>query len=156
MTFFVVKCQSGTFDTTKQPTGFKVISAIENRFFICECAEPPLEEFVVEFPQEQMDNFIFYLYPNGKKLWFDPFDGAVEFAGEIDDKNRRAINYNSDQLNAQLSITCWFALNVWLPDKQRMYGIPDDAILLQIDEVMALTDPDAARTYVRKNLFYNL
>lgn len=156
MTLFVVKCQSGTFDPNKQPAGFKVISAIENRFFICECEEPPLEEAVVEFPQEQMDNFLFYLYPNGKKLWFDPFNGVVEFVDVGDNKGRKAINYSDAQLNAQLSITCWFALNVWLPDKQRMYSIPDDAILLQIDEVMALTDPDAARTYVKKNLYYNL
>lgn len=153
---YIVKNQSGTFDVTAEPAGFRVISALENRLFICESPTVPSGEFVVEFPEEQQAQFLYYPFPNGKKLWFDPFVGKVAFGTEIDNKNRRAISYSPEQLSARLAIMKWLMLNVWIPDKARMYGIVDDIVADYIAAAAALTDDNTARTYIDKNLYYNL
>lgn len=153
---YIVKNQSGTFDTTIQPEGFKVIGALENRLFICESSDSPIGEFVVEFLDEQQQQYMFYPYPDGKKLWFDPFECKVAFGNEIDNKNRRAIKYSNEQLDAKLNIMKWLMLNIWIPDKTRMYDIPLDVVNDYINQVIALTDTISARTYINKNLYYNL
>lgn len=158
MPFFIVKNESGTFIHSEQPEGFKVVGggAIENRLFIVECPVAPNSEFVVEYPDEQYAKHIFYQHPQGRKLWYDPFGGAVEFGEEVDNKNRRKIIYSDEQLTLQLDYMKWLMLNVWIPDKKRMYGIADDIVQTYIDAVNALTNAEDARTYIRKNLHYNL
>lgn len=158
MPYYIVKNESGNFDIAAQPSGFNVLGggALENRFFICECPSTPTFEFVVPFPDEEYAKHVYYQHPNGRKLGFDPFKGTVEFGVEVDNKNRRAIIYSQTQLQIQLSFMKWLALNVWIPDKKRMYGIPDDIVQTYIDSVHALGNSEDARTYIRKNLYYNL
>jgi hypothetical protein len=153
---YIVKNQSGTFENGEQPDNFKVTGSLENRFFICECSTTPVSEFVVEFPKEQCDKHIFYQHPNGRKLWYDPFNGAVQFGVEVDSKNRRAIIYNEQQLLTQLSYMKWLALNVWIPDKVRMYTISEDIVQSHLNQIDAIDDADLMRVYIRKNLYYNL
>ena len=156
MTIYIVKSQDGNFDMSEQFEGFKVISALENRMFICESPLMPVSEFAIEFPPEEYAKMLFYPFPNGKKLWFDPFDGQVVFGDEVDSKRRRAIQYTDEQLAIRLSIIKWLMLNVWVPDKKRMYDIPDEITDSYIAKINALTDDVAARTYLEKNLYYNL
>jgi hypothetical protein len=153
---YIVKSLSGTFAPGTQPEGFHAISAIENRLFICACPEIPHGDFVIEFPEEQQADFLYYHYSNGKRLWFDPFDGKVVFGNDIDNKNRRAIQYDTTQLATQLRIMKWLMLSVWIPDKKRIYSIPDDIVATYHAQVDALTDSATARTYITKNLYYNL
>ncbi|BAW19115.1 hypothetical protein [Ralstonia phage RP31] len=158
MAFFIVKNQSGTFDHSQQPDGFEIVGggALENRLFIVVCPTTPNAEFVVDYPDEQYAKHIFYQHPQGRKLWYDPFNGEVAFGTEVDNKNRRAIIYSEDQLTIQLDYMKWLMLNVWIPDKKRMYDIADDIVQTYVDAVNALTTAEDARTYIRKNLHYNL
>ena len=157
MSQFIVKNESGTFVLGSQPIGFVALSALENRFFICESPITPNGDFVVPFPEEQQTEYLFYPYPNGKKLWFDPFNGSVEFDTVVDNKNRRAIMYTDAQLSIKLSIMKWLMLNVWIPDKARMLNMTTEETAVYIDYVNNnLTDDISARTYINKNLYYNL
>jgi hypothetical protein len=156
MPHYLVKCPSGTFHADEQPEGFKALGAMENRFFMCECPTPPNGDFVVEMPDEQAQNQILYLFKNGKPLLWDPFSGAVQFSDERDAKGRKTIIYSQAQLDAQLAFMKWIALNVWIPDKQRIYGMSDEVINEQIAKVNALTDPELARVFIVKNLYYDL
>lgn len=153
---YIVKNESGTFDAADQPDGFVAIAAIENRLFICESPTEPVGDFVVLFPEEQQQQMIYYAYPNGKKLPFDPFNGAVEFGLEVDNKNRREIIYTEEQMNTKLTIMKWLMINVWIPDKARMYSVPEEIVASYIVAVNNLTDAVTARTYIDKNLYYNL
>lgn len=153
---YIVKNESGTFDTSIQPVGFVAIEAIENRFFICESPQTPVGEFVVQFPEEQARNLIFYRYPNGKKLPFDPFNGLVKFGDALDNKNRREIMYTEEQMEYKLSIMKWLMINVWIPDKAEIYSVPEDIVVSYLNAVDGLTDAIKARTYIDKNLYYNL
>lgn len=158
MPHYIVKNESGTFEPGSQPEGFSAIGggALENRLFICECPVRPNSEFVVDFPDEQRAKHVYYQHPNGRKLWYDPFNGAVKFGEEVDNKNRRAIIYSEEQLQLQLEYMKWLMLNVWIPDKKRIYEIPDDIIQSYIQQVNDLADAETARIYIRKNLHYNL
>ena len=153
---YIIKSQTGTFAPGTQPEGFKTFTALENRLFMVDCPTPPNSEFVVEFPAELHAAFVLYPYANGKKLPFDPFFGAVQFGNEVDNKNRRAIQYTEEQLSARLTVMKWLMINVWIPDKARMYDTPTEIVGLYIAQVNALTDDVAARTYLQKNLYYNL
>lgn len=157
MPYYVVKNQEGTFHAGSQPDGFATAhGAIENRLFICVCPTVPNGEFVVEIPNEQLDNFRFYPYSNGKKLPFDIWNGEVKFGEEVDNKRRRVIMYTDEQLAKRLSIQKWLMLNVWIPDKARMYNIDQNIVDGYIAAVDALQDDEAARIHIIKNLHYNL
>lgn len=158
MPFFIIKRDDGTFDHSQQPDGFKPVGggALENRLFIVECPTRPNSEFVVDYPDDVYAKHIYYQHPNGRKLWDDPFRGAVQFGVEVDNKNRRAIIYSAEQLQMQLEYMQWLMLNVWIPDKKRMYNIADDIVQSYVDAVNALTNAEDARAYIRKNLYYNL
>ena len=153
---YIVKNESGTFNSDDQPVSFKALSAIENRLFICECDETPNGEFVVEFPEDQQRKLMFYVHANGKKLPFDPFKGLVTFGTELDNKNRRTILYTAEQVADRLAIMKWLMLNVWIPDKARMYSIPTDIVQSYIDRANSITDDVEAKNYINKNLYYNL
>lgn len=153
---YIVKNDTGTFPPGSQPDGFQVLSALENRFFICESPSQPLGDFVIAWPEEQQAKYPYYQHPNGRKLWWDPFDGAVQFGAEIDSKNRRKIIYNEEQLQTQLEIMKWLCFNLWIPDKQRMYQIAENIVNQYIFSVHAILDAEELRTYIRKNLYYNL
>jgi len=158
MTKWIVKHSTGNFDFSEQPADFKVepAGALENHFFICDCSSMPTGDYVIEFPVEQQDNFKYFPFDDGKKLWFDPFDGAVQFGEEVDHKNRRAIIYNAEQHAKRLAFMQWMLLNVWLPDKQRMFDIPQDTVALYVNQINALDDSTVARTYIKKNFYYDL
>ena len=156
MPHYFVKCVSGTFLREEQPEGFKAGLAIENRIFMCESPTPPNSEFVVELPEEMREKFVYYAWPDGKRLPFDPFNGKVKFSEDQDAKLRRAIQYTPEQLADKLDIMKWLMINVWIPDKKRMYGVPDDLVSFYIEQVNSLVDTVEARTYIEKNLFYNL
>lgn len=158
MPYYIVKNDTGNFYASEQPKGFKALGggALENRFFICECPTVPVTCFAVVFPEEELAKHVFYQHPNGRKLPCDPFEGRVKFGDVVDNKNRRAIIYSEEQLAIQLSIIKWLALNVWIPDKKRMYEIPEEIVQSYIDAINKLTDAEDARVYIRKNLYYNL
>lgn len=157
MPYYVVKNVSGTFAPGSQPDGFATAhGAIENRLFICSCPTTPNGEFVVEIPAEQLDNFRFYPYPNGKKLPFDIWNGEVQFDQVVDNKRRSAIMYTADQLAKRLSIQKWLMLNVWIPDKTRMYNIEQNIVDNYVATVDNLQDDTTASVYIIKNLHYNL
>jgi hypothetical protein len=59
-------------------------------------------------------------------------------------------------LQARLKVFKWLMLNVWIPDKARMYNSPQEVVDLYIEQVAAITDEVAAQTYLKKHLHYNL
>lgn len=156
MSIYIVKSQDSNFDMVEQPEGFKVISALENRMFICESPSLPLSEFVIEFPAEEYAKMLFYPFANGKRLWFDPFEGQVTFGEDVDSKRRRAVQYTDEQLAIRLSILKWLMLNIWVPDKKRMYDIPNNMVDEYITKINEFSNDVEARTYLEKNLYYNL
>jgi hypothetical protein len=156
MPYYFVKCPSGTFNSDEQPEGFVALQAMENWFFLCQSPSMPNGDFVVQLPDEMVDAQRYYLFPNGKNLLWDPFEGDVEFTAEKDAKGRRKIIYTQAQLDAQLAFMRWMALNVWIPDKKRIYNMSDDVIDEQIAKANEPTDPETMRKFIAKNLYYNL
>lgn len=156
MAQYIIKNTSGTFEPGSQPDGFATIGALENRMFRVECPVIPNSEFVAEFPTHQQAQFLYYPYANGKKLPFDPFNGTVEFGSVVDSKGRREIVYTEAQQAERFAVMQWLMLNVWIPDKTRMYNIVQEIVDSYISQVNALPDADTAQTYLRKNLYYNL
>lgn len=153
---YIVKNESGTFDMNTQPEGFRAIIALENRLFVCDSPTVPVSDFVVEFPDDRYAQFLYYSLPDGKKILADIFGGLVKFGDEVDSKGRRIIVYTQEQKDTRLDIIKWIILNVFIPDKARMYSISDDIVASYIASVNALETDALAVTYVQKNLYYNL
>lgn len=155
--FYLCKNTSGTFVPAEQPAGFAVLSALENRFFLCESPSEPTSEFTVTAPDWLPAAMPFYQYPNGKKLWFDPFNGTVQFSEGVDTKSRRTVQYSQEQLDLRLSVFKWLMLNVWIPDKERLDlldgRVPDNTLTLQASAL--LSDVDAEQ-FLKSNLYYDL
>lgn len=156
MPIFIVKSQSGNFDSTVKPEGFRGISALENRFFICESPTKPEGKFVVEFPDEEYAKINHYLFKNGKKVWLDVFDGKVNLSEDVDRKNRRVIQYTEDQMKVRLSIIVWIMLNVFLPDKARLMNLSEVEIQKYKNDIISLSDGELARQYLETNFYYDL
>ena len=156
MTYYIAQAQSCDFNPKEQPEGFRLISAIENRCFICESPTQPNSPFVVEFPDRLFGNMQYFNFPNGKKLWFDPFNGAVKFGDEVDSKNRRKIEYSPEQIGIRLELYQWFMTNVWIPDMVRLFSTPEEVKQRLLKEVSELTTDDDAVLYLKMNLHYNL
>lgn len=156
MATWIVKNTQGAFDFSEQPEGFRTVMGIENRFFICECPTQPVGEIVLEFPIVYPDWHIIYIYTNGKRVLNGTFDGPIELSEDLDRKNRRAIIYTSEQLSLRLQVIQWLALNVWIPDKQRMLQLePSEVAALQAGIQACVSDVEA-KQYVTDNLYYNL
>lgn len=155
--YWVVNTENYEFNYKEQPADFEIIAGIENKFYIVRALDgKPKGDYVVEFPLDLVKWIPYYQYANGKKLPFDPFNGEVSFGETVDLKNRREIIFTDEQLNMQLTLIKWLMLNVWVPDRQQRLGVSDAAVSLQLNEIDSLTDSEAARTYIRKNLYYNL
>jgi hypothetical protein len=154
MTYWLVKDKMGNFEN--QPEGFKVINAIENSFWRCECPTKPTAPFVVEFPNEQEEQLWYYIWPSGKKLLSDPFGGRVHASEETDNKGRRVYTYTQEQMDMRLALIKWLVINVWAPDKQRLKNL-DAAVTQQyINDINAFNNDVAAKEYVVNNLYYDL
>jgi hypothetical protein len=150
MAQWILKNRSGQFDD--QPEGFNPISALENRFFICECPTQPTGDFVVACPEQYQGCDELYLFDNGKRT-LGIADTRIQLSEELDYKYRRAIMYTSEQLALRLDMIKWIALNVFVPDKQRMLGADSAAI---VQDIEAFTSDKMLRRYVADNLYYDL
>ena len=139
-----------------QPEGFKVITAIENSFWRCYCPERPNAPFVVEFPAEQEEQYWYYIWPSGKKLLADPFNGRVQASEEKDSKGRRIYTYTQEQSDKRLALIRWLVINVWAPDKQRLNNLDNETVQKYIDDINTFNNDVAAKEYVVNNLYYDL
>ena len=139
-----------------QPEGFKVITAIENSFWRCYCPERPNAPFVVEFPAEQEEQYWYYIWPSGKKLLADPFNGRVQASEEKDSKGRRIYTYTQEQSDKRLALIRWLVINVWVPDKQRLNNLDNETVKKYIDDINTFNNDVAAKEYVVNNLYYDL
>jgi hypothetical protein len=154
MTYWLVKDKMGNFEN--QPEGFKVITAIENSFWRCYCPERPNAPFVVEFPAEQEEQYWYYIWPSGKKLLADPFNGRVQASEEKDSKGRRIYTYTQEQSDKRLALIRWLVINVWVPDKQRLNNLDNETVKKYIDDINTFNNDVAAKEYVVNNLYYDL
>lgn len=154
MRFWIVKDKLGNFEN--QPAGFKVITAIENSFWRCVCPIKPLAPFVVEFPAKQEEQYWYYIWQSGKKLLADPFGGRVQASVEKDSKGRRTYTYTQEQMDMRLDLIKWLALNVWIPDKQRLQNLDESVVQKYIDDINAFNNDVEAKEYVVNNLYYDL
>jgi hypothetical protein len=154
MAYWIVKDKMGNFEN--QPDGFKVITAIENSFWRCECPSEPIALFVVEFPAEQEEQYWYYIWPSGKKLLADPFEGRVHVSEEKDSKGRRTYTYTQEQMDMRLALIKWLVINVWAPDKQRLENLDNATVQQYIDDINAFNNDVEAKEYVVNNLYYDL
>jgi hypothetical protein len=150
MTQWIVKDKLGQF--IGQPDGFVSITAIENRFFVCDCPTAPTGDFVVEFPEIYRGCNELYLFDNGKRT-LGIADENIQLSEEVDYKNRRAIMYTTEQLALRLDMIKWIALNVFVPDKQRMLGADTTTT---VQDIEGFTDDKLLKRYVAENLYYDL
>jgi hypothetical protein len=153
---WVVKSHLGRFG--KQPQGFKTHFSIENQFFVCDCPVRPDSDFVVEFPEKfhGIGAQYIYLFNNGKRAFIylgEEYEIALSQDG--DHKGRKAMQYTPAQLEFRLELIKWIALNVFLPDKQRMLNIDQAEVERFINEVQAINDDRLLKDYVKDNLYYN-
>jgi hypothetical protein len=154
MALWIVKHKTGNFEN--QPDGFKVITALENSFWRCECPSRPISEFVVEFPPEQEAQYLYYKWPSGKKLLADPFGGNVEASEGTDSKKRRTYTYNQTQLDMRLALIKWLAINVWIPDRQRMQSLDANTVQQYNNNINSFNNDVDAKDYIVNNLYYDL
>ena len=154
---YLVKNTSNTFDNDLQPSGFRAIMAIANRFFVCECPEIPNGELVVSFPEECQKDFVYFQYNDGIKLPFDPFNGEVEITSLAKDhRGRQVYRYNEQQISRKMAVTKWIMINVWLLDKANMENLSQNQIDNMMQEINSIDNLGDLRTYIRDNLCYNL
>lgn len=153
MTQWIVKNKFAQFDD--QPEGFSTISALENRFFICECPTQPLGDFVLACPEQYQGCAEIYLFGNGKRT-LGILDVRIQLSEEVDNKNRRAIMYTEEQILFRLGMIKWIALNVFIPDKQRMQGLSNTDIEVFVQAIESFTSDKLLKDYVAENLYYDL
>lgn len=150
---WVVKNHWGQFEG--QPEGFRVQYAIENRFFICECPTRPIGDFVVAYPDAYSGYLELYQFQNGKRT-LGLMDSRIQLSDTFDNKARRSIIYTYEQIALRHEIIKWIALNVFLPDKQRMMNISSTEVDRITQEIDNITDDRLLKDYVKENLYYNL
>lgn len=150
---WVVKNHWGQFDG--QPEGFEICYAIENRFFICECPTRPNGDFVVAYPEAYKGYSELYQFQNGKRT-LGLTDTRIQLSDTFDNKARRSIIYTDEQIALRHEIIKWIALNVFLPDKQRMMNIDSGEVDRITQEIETITDDRLLKDYVKENLYYNL
>jgi hypothetical protein len=155
MPTYWVKNSTGTFDHSIQPEGFGAFASRENKFFLTESPTPPVGEFVVEFPQELFDDYPMADWPDGKKPVGDPFNGKVAYGAEVDKRGRRVIIYTQEQLAQRLEIWRWIAVNLFVPDKERLSGNTEATTKHLADIALISTDTDM-RQYIIDNLYYDI
>lgn len=150
---WIVKNKLGQFDG--QPDGFNAIHALENRFFVCECPSQPAGDFVIPCPEQYQGRDEIYLFGNGKRT-LGLLDSSVQLSEEVDNKNRRAIMYTEEQVLFRLGMIKWIALNVFIPDKQRMQGLTGSDVEVLVQAVESFTSDKLLKDYVTENLYYDL
>ena len=155
MPIYWVKNSTGTFDHSVQPEGFSVVGSRENKFFLCESTNTPTGEFVAEFPAELYDNYDIANWPNGKKPVGDPFNGKVAFGEEVDKRGRRVIMYTAEQLAQRLEIWRWIAINLFVPDRERIIG-DSGATNQYLSEIALISTDTDMRQYIIDNLYYDI
>lgn len=154
MPYYFAKHKTGNFEN--QPDGFMVINAIENSFWRCWSPIVPNADFIIEIPEQQEEWYRYYIWANGKKLLADAFNGSVKFSDWVDEKGRRAIEYTQEQMSMRLNIIKWIAINVWIPDKQRLKNLSQDIVEQYIRDINAFDNDVLAKEYVVNNLYYDL
>ena len=155
MPIYWVKNSTGSFDHSDQPEGFNPIGSRENKFFLCESTANPTGEFVAEFPAELYDNYDIANWPDGKKPCGDPFNGKVAFGEEVDKRGRRVIMYTAEQLVQRFELWKWIAVNLYVPDKERLTGDTEATSTHLADIALISTDTDM-RQYIIDNLYYDI
>jgi len=155
MPTYWIKNSTGTFDHEAQPEGFAVFASRENKFFLAESSTPPTGEFVVEFPDSIYANYAMANWPDGKKPCGDPFNGAVEYVGEVDKRGRRAILYTAEQLVQRKELWQWIAVNLYVPDKERLTG-DTAATTKHLEEIALISTDTDMRQYIIDNLYYDI
>ena len=153
MAQWIVKNKLGQFDG--QPDGFNAIHALENRFFVCECPSEPTGDFVIPCPEQYHGRDEIYLFSNGKRT-LGLLDSSIQLSEEVDSKNRRAIMYTEEQVLFRLDMIKWIALNVFIPDKQRMQGLAGADVEVLVQAVESFTSDKLLKNYVAENLYYDL
>ena len=155
MPLYWIKNSDSEFDHATQPEGFCPLTSRENKFFLVESPTIPVGEFIVEFPPELYENYALLSWKNNKKVYGDPFNGKVAYSDVIDARNRRAIRYTQEQLDQRRDIWKWIAVNLFVPDRERITG--DSATttkcLTEIDLIS--TDTDMCQ-YIVDNLYYDI
>ena len=155
MPIYWVKNSSGTFDHETQPAGFDAFTSRENKFFLTSCPIPPTGEFVVEFPREMFDTYPMANWPDGKKPVGDPFNGTVAYGDEVDKRGRRVIIYTVEQLEQRKELWRWIAVNLFIPDKERITG-DTEATTRHLAEIALISTDTDMRQYVIDNLHYDI
>ena len=155
MPLYWVKNSTGTFDHSIQPDGFTAITSRENKFFLTESPTPPVGEFVVEFPADLYENYPMAQWPNGKKPVGDPFNGKVAFGDEVDARGRRVILYTPEQLIQRREVWQWIAVNLFVPDKERLTG-DTAATTTHLAEISNISTDIDMRQYIIDNLYYDI
>lgn len=155
MPIYWVKNSTGSFDHSIQPEGFNPIGSRENKFFLVESPTPPTGEFVVEFPASIYENYGMANWPDGKKPVGDPFNGAVAFGDEVDKRGRRVIIYTAEQLIQRKELWQWIAVNLYIPDKERLTG-NTAATTTHLEEIALISTDTDMRQYIIDNLYYDI
>lgn len=153
---WIVKSYRGQFDN--QPQDLRAQYAIENRFFVCDCADKPNGDFVIEFPEQfhGISTQFIYLFQNGKRAFVHLTEEyGISLSEDADHKGRRAIQYTPQQIQFRLDLIKWIALNVFLPDKKRMLNIDQAEVERVTNEINSFSDDRLLKDYVRDNLYYN-
>lgn len=153
MSQWIVKNKLGQFDG--QPDGFNAVHALENRFFVCECPSEPVGDFVIACPDQYRGRGEMYLFGNGKKT-LGLIDSSIKLSEQVDNKNRRVIMYTEEQVLFRLGMIRWIALNVFIPDRQRMQGLSSNDVEALVQAVESFTSDKLLKDYVAENLYYDL
>ena len=153
MAQWIVKSRLGQFDG--QPNGFVAVSALENRFFVCECPTQPLGDFVVAYPEQYRGCEEMYLFGNGKRT-LGLLDDRIKLSEEVVSTNRRAIMYTDEQVLFRLGLIKWIAINVFIPDRQRLQGLSSADVEVLVQAVESFTSDKLLKDYVTENLYYDL
>ena len=155
MPIYWVKNSAGSFDHSDQPAGFNPIGSRENKFFLVESPTTPAGEFVVEFPNNIYENYGMANWPDGKKPCGDPFNGKVAYGDEVDKRGRRVIIYTAEQIIQRKELWQWIAVNLFIPDKERLTG-DTAATTRHLSEIALISTDIDMRQYIIDNLYYDI
>jgi len=64
--------------------------------------------------------------------------------------------YTEEQILFRLGMIKWIALNVFIPDKQRMQGLSNTDIEVFVQAIESFTSDKLLKDYVAENLYYDL
>ena len=150
----LIKNPGLTFHAHEWPEGLLAIRAVENKFFVCD--HPTQLDGAIPLPDELWEDFIFYDFKNGKKLWYDPFQGKVQFSADVDAKNRRETLYSPEQLSRRVEICKWLMLNVWLPEMSVVKRLSREAVHAIYEQVCALQGEEETFAFRNATFYYDL